>query len=230
MNKARTLVAATALLSIALAGCADDPPTSVEARAVVSDSLLVLSIQHVDGELAYSDLLIIVNDAPWRMGAVADHEQKRYSVDGKSGPQDKVARGDVIRVPSAGDTIVELRNKLDGSTFQVMELSVPDSTPPPQSTPTAPSAGATAVSRQAVFQWTAVDDLSGVTYQLRYWVHTPVASLAEERVFDITGTSHAVSSSNPLLPQTTYQWQVRAMDGAGNAGEWSNIQEFQTAA
>lgn len=73
--------------------------------------------------------------------------------------------------------------------------------------------------KQTQLEWSAVDDLSGIqSYEI-----------------DLTGGSGLQSSTTNTLSVTvtceqTYGWRVRALDGAGNEGNWSEQSLFQVKA
>jgi IPT/TIG domain len=79
------------------------------------------------------------------------------------------------------------------------------------------------------FNWSAVSDESGVYYSLQIATSAnvtvsgfinPVVS-----VTGIVGTNYTLNTTQ-TLPYGTYYWIVRAVDGAGNAGNWTAAYSF----
>ncbi len=66
------------------------------------------------------------------------------------------------------------------------------------------------------FDWSDVIDPSGVSYNIQ--VDSDNFSLPE---LDISGISSSFYTSGISLSQGEYHWRVRATDGAGNTGEWT---------
>jgi fibronectin type 3 domain-containing protein len=99
--------------------------------------------------------------------------------------------------------------------------AIPDNTPP-----SAPSGlTATAVGGgQVNLNWTAAADDVGVTdYRVERCVGQACTNFAQ--VATPTATSY---SDTGLTPSTTYRYQVRAADAAGNLGAYSNVAEATT--
>lgn len=71
------------------------------------------------------------------------------------------------------------------------------------------------------FEWDAVIDASGVTYQLQLDDNDDFSSPVLD-VSDIEETSYTTEG----LDNALYSWRVRAIDGAGNEGEWSEVRTF----
>ena len=69
-----------------------------------------------------------------------------------------------------------------------------------------------------VLSWSALDDASGVKYEVRY-----------SATSDFSFATSVFSESNEItlsgLEVGAWYWQVRAVDGAGNAGEWTTAAE-----
>jgi hypothetical protein len=72
------------------------------------------------------------------------------------------------------------------------------------------------------FEWTSVTDPSGVTYQIQIGdnVGSPVYW-----AIDITEITHTLLDENALA-LGMYYWRVRAVDGVGNIGDWSESRTF----
>jgi hypothetical protein len=79
------------------------------------------------------------------------------------------------------------------------------------------------------FKWSEVSDESGISYSLQIatGANVTAAGFADPTVsiVDITGTNYTLEK-NDALPYGTYYWIVRAVDGAGNAGNWSEAYSF----
>ena len=72
-------------------------------------------------------------------------------------------------------------------------------------------------SQVVAFSWTAVDDPSGITYTLEIGDNLTFFPLAPGmRKTELAQTSCLVG-----LEPGTYYWRVKAVDGAGNEGEWT---------
>ena len=64
--------------------------------------------------------------------------------------------------------------------------------------------------------WSDVTDVTGVRYQLQVDDNADFSSPV------VNKTSVSLSSTTlPVLPDGVYYWRVRAVDNAGNAGDWS---------
>jgi hypothetical protein len=81
------------------------------------------------------------------------------------------------------------------------------------------------------FEWSAVSDESGVHYSLQIATSTNVTATGEfadpiVSIPDIAGTTYTLEKKD-ALPCGTYYWIVQAVDGAGNAGNWSAAYSFR---
>lgn len=65
------------------------------------------------------------------------------------------------------------------------------------------------------FAWGGVQDPSGVHYEIRY---SQKADFAEANVREVTDNAFGISG----LADGTWYWQVRAVDGKGNASAWAD--------
>ena len=83
-----------------------------------------------------------------------------------------------------------------------------------------PADGSTATDTAPTFSWTAVPD--AVEYELRIADSEP--GLTSASSVRETGTTHTPASA--LTNLQTYYWQVRAKDGAGQYGAWSDVQSL----
>ena len=77
---------------------------------------------------------------------------------------------------------------------------------------------ATVINGTAALAWGAVTDSSGVSYEVRYSSSHDFSSAPI-----ITCTTNALNLSG--LEVGEWYWQVRAVDGAGNVGEWTSAAE-----
>ncbi len=88
---------------------------------------------------------------------------------------------------------------------------------------TAPGApeilSASVVDNTAVLSWAPQTDASGVVYELRY--AAGLEGLSSASAIRTTETGLNLSG----LPAGTWYWQVRAVDGMGNAGAWTTAEE-----
>lgn len=96
-----------------------------------------------------------------------------------------------------------------------------ETTPPPKPAILSPrNAGQTfgfIGSAVVTFNWTPVSDPSGVTYTIEVGENLEFFPLKPGmRKSGLTETSTTIE-----IPPGTYFWRVRAIDGAGNEGEWS---------
>jgi hypothetical protein len=78
------------------------------------------------------------------------------------------------------------------------------------------------------FGWSEVSDESGVYYSLQIAASANVTTTGEfvnpiVSVAGIVGTNYTVTEA---LPHGTYYWIVQAVDGAGNAGNWTAARSF----
>jgi hypothetical protein len=107
--------------------------------------------------------------------------------------------------------------------------SEPPGTPDPVSPPEGGRVGFIGMFRPT-FEWSAVSDDSGVRYDLQIapGANVTAAGLADPGVSitDIVGTNYTLQRED-ALPSGTYYWVVRAVDTAGNAGNWSAAYSFR---
>ena len=81
------------------------------------------------------------------------------------------------------------------------------------------------------FEWSEVEDVSGVYYSLQISASANVTA-GGEFVHAIVTKERLVGSNYTLekadaLPHGTYYWIVQAVDGADNAGNWTALQSFR---
>jgi hypothetical protein len=80
-------------------------------------------------------------------------------------------------------------------------------------------------------EWSAVSDDSGVRYRLQIATSANVTATGEfvqplVSIADIVGTNYTLEKKD-ALPCGTYYWIVQAVDGAGNAGNWTTAHSFR---
>jgi parallel beta-helix repeat protein len=98
-----------------------------------------------------------------------------------------------------------------------------DATPPQVPTLTSPSNGSLLNDNTPTLRWTAVNDPSGVKYTLQY--STDNTFQTGTTVENLTDNAYTVPT-NLALVDAKYYWRVRAVDGAGNNGNWSGFWSF----
>jgi parallel beta-helix repeat protein len=103
-----------------------------------------------------------------------------------------------------------------------------DTTPPPTPSLISPGNGSTTADATPILDWSDVSDPSGVTYSLSIAKDPGFASI----LFDKSGLTVSTYelTSGESLPAGTYYWRVRAVDGAGNVGSWSENWSFTVSA
>jgi len=102
-----------------------------------------------------------------------------------------------------------------------------DSTPPPVPPLSLPLNG-TKADALAEFQWGAVTDPSGVTYDLEVSRDQSFSVLIINET-GLTTPGYQLTAQQKLSPASRskpYYWRVRAVDGASNTSDWSPTQTF----
>jgi len=89
----------------------------------------------------------------------------------------------------------------------------PDTTPPPTPSLVSPADETRTEDNTSTFDWSDVTDSSGVTYTLEI-----IDTLTKT---GLTSSNYTLTSDEALA-EGTYSWRVRAVDGAGNTGNWSS--------
>jgi hypothetical protein len=92
-----------------------------------------------------------------------------------------------------------------------------DATPPDAPALVSPADGLVTTSATPAFSWTVVSDPSGVHYRMQA-DDSPGFSSPE---IDVGNLGQPIYSPVGALGDGTYRWRVLAVDGAGNAGAWS---------
>ena len=104
---------------------------------------------------------------------------------------------------------------------------VMEATPPAVPALSKPEAG-TKAKAQATFDWSAVTDLSGVTYTLQIATDTEFTELVLEKEL-LTESAYTLTKAEKLesvSQETPYYWRVKAIDGASNESAWSDAGSF----
>jgi hypothetical protein len=103
-----------------------------------------------------------------------------------------------------------------------------ESLPPPTPSLISPEAGSKFgffVKKTVSFRWSAVNDPSGVYYVLEISPSPDFAGTVIRK--DGLATNEYTLTSGEALGKGNYYWRVRAVDGAGNEGDWTNGQLFE---
>jgi len=99
-----------------------------------------------------------------------------------------------------------------------------DNTPPSIPSLISPTNGASMIDNTPLFDWSDVSDSSGVTYDLSIARDAGFVSTALLKN-GITASTYTLISAEALVTGK-YYWRVRAVDGAGNVGSWSENWSF----
>ena len=132
-----------------------------------------------------------------------------------------------FKVPKsqAGDhtvTVTDAVASVASSTFSV------ESTPPPTPQPLSPEAGSRIgfVGKTVItFDWSDVDDPSGICYLLEVSQSADFSGVMTHKE-GLTQSQYTLTSDEALA-KGEYYWRVKAIDGAENQGEWTNGQFFK---
>ncbi len=132
-----------------------------------------------------------------------------------------------FKVPKsqAGDhtvTVTDAVASVASSTFSV------ESTPPPTPQPLSPEAGSRIgfVGKTVItFDWSDVDDPSGICYLLEVSQSADFSGVMTHKE-GLTQSQYTLTGDEALA-KGEYYWRVKAIDGAENQGEWTNGQFFK---
>ncbi len=132
-----------------------------------------------------------------------------------------------FKVPKsqAGDhtvTVTDAVASVASSTFSV------ESTPPPTPQPLSPEAGSRIgfVGKTVItFDWSDVDDPSGICYLLEVSQSADFSGVMTHK--EGLNQSQYTLTGDEALAKGEYYWRVKAIDGAENQGEWTNGQFFK---
>ena len=79
-----------------------------------------------------------------------------------------------------------------------------------------------------VFDWSDVEDASGVTYTLQISTDPNFSTLTLEKT-DLTSSGYTMSEAEKLesvSKDSPYNWRVKVIDGTGTESEWSSTATF----
>jgi hypothetical protein len=110
-----------------------------------------------------------------------------------------------------------------GTTPEAASLIL-DATAPPAPSLVSPANGDNILDNTPTFEWTSVTDPSGVTYQIQIDDNADFSSPNENRA--VTDNTYTIADENALGMFIPYFWHVRAVDGMGNPGDWSEERNF----
>ncbi len=113
----------------------------------------------------------------------------------------------------------DVAGNLEDAPAEADALCAVDNVAPDKPTLVSPENNTTVSTSTPTFKWTTVTDLSGVTYTLQV---DNEDSFASPYVYYKTGITDNQHTSENTLADGTYYWRVRAVDGAGNLGEWAD--------
>ncbi|MFB0499862.1 MAG: PGF-pre-PGF domain-containing protein [Candidatus Hadarchaeaceae archaeon] len=115
-------------------------------------------------------------------------------------------------------------------TFTTAPVSPPpppptgDTTPPPTPSLISPADDENIIDNTPLLDWSDVSDPSGVTYDLSIAKDAGFTSIVFQKT-DLTASTYEITSAEAIVDDT-YYWHVRAVDGAGNVGSWSENWSF----
>ena len=123
---------------------------------------------------------------------------------------------------------VELSTTDNTKTAELLDILINylDSTPPPTPSLISPENGAEILDNTPTFEWTSVTDPSGVTYQIEIDDNEDFSSPVYSEI-DLTGTTLTLLDEDALPMFIQFFWRVRAVDGVGNIGDWSEEWNFR---
>jgi PGF-pre-PGF domain-containing protein len=99
-----------------------------------------------------------------------------------------------------------------------------DTVPPPTPSLVSPANGANITDNTPLFDWSDVSDPSGVTYDIYISRDARFVSTALQKT-GLTASTYELTPAEALVAGA-YYWRVRAVDGAGNIGSWSENWSF----
>jgi hypothetical protein len=193
----------------------------------VPDTVLVLSplIDIEPGEGAIGDKVVISGTA------FGKSQELTISYDGNQVAEGTItdAKGSftadfIVPKSVAGDHTITVTDALASVASASFSL---ESTPPPVPDLLSPKAGNRTgfIGKSIIeFDWDDIEDPSGVTYLLQIGENPEftVASLRKEGLTE----SHYTLTEEEALDRGEYYWRVKAVDNAGNEGEWTMGQVF----
>jgi hypothetical protein len=114
-------------------------------------------------------------------------------------------------------------NKASENESAVSKFTI-DTVPPGVPAPLSPLNGDNVRDNTPTFDWSDVTDSSGVSYMLEVAADNAFTLIGLSKT-SLTTSSYTLTSAEPL-PNGTYYWHVRAIDGAKNYGNFSPTQSF----
>ena len=109
----------------------------------------------------------------------------------------------------------------DGENESAIRTFVIDTVAPPFMALLSPADNSIMLTNTPTFTWGMVADPSGVTYTIQIDNDQDFPSLTHENS-GLVNNSYTLPGS-AALPSGKYYWRVRAVDGAGNQGTWSDV-------
>jgi hypothetical protein len=128
----------------------------------------------------------------------------------------------------ARNVTAEVGGQTEASAFFIMESDAPDT--PELISPTDGDSVGFIGKVRLTFEWSEVEDLSGVYYNLQIATSDnisdsgfpdPIVSIS-----NIVGTNYTLKDTE-ALPQGTYYWSVQAVDRAENKGNWTEARSVR---
>jgi hypothetical protein len=120
-------------------------------------------------------------------------------------------------------TVTDATASVSSATFKT------ETSPPPTPKAISPEAGSKfgfVGNTVVAFSWTAVEDPSGVSYLLEI-SNSPEFTGAMLRKEGLAQTQYTLTKDE-ALPDGSYYWRAKAVDGAGNESGWTTPQLFKT--
>lgn len=173
----------------------------------------------------------IVENFKFVMGNTYDFYYWGWESDGTA--QNMPHSGTAYRGPNWGTTPYNIKVNFPASTTEnfrirfnpeTIEYWVDDLTAPGKPTLVSPENGTMVTTDTPTLQWTAIADHSGVTYTLV--IDNEPAFDNAYYVYCTTGLTENQHTIENALSNGIYYWRVRAVDGAGNIGSWSDNFKF----
>ena len=165
------------------------------------------------------------------MGNTYDFYYWGWEYDGSA--QNMPHSGTAYRGPNWGTTPYNIKVNFPASTTENFRIRfnpetkgywVDDLTAPGKPTPVLPENDTMVTTDTPTLQWTAVADHSGVTYTLV--IDNEPTFDSAYYVYYMTGLTENQRAIENALSNGIYYWRVRAVDGAGNIGSWSDNFKF----
>jgi hypothetical protein len=153
------------------------------------------------------------------------YDGNKIDVNASTDEKGKFSLSFTVPESNAGDhsvTIADTSASVSSALFTV------ESNPPPSPTLISPRSGSTIGflgKTIVIFEWNAVEDPSGVIYTLELGM-TPDFSVTALRKEGLTETTYTLSEEESL-EKGEYFWRIKAIDGAGNEGEWTTTNAFK---